>query len=118
MDNSTLLSGLGSLIEFYSSRAEAHANFFLIAFFGLFAILAIVYSKSEVEVSEKKVWSVIFWTLFFMGLYFLLNFRYYASFADQIIQRIIILLEYKPEMVRIREIIIRGSIREGTIMLP
>ncbi len=112
MDDSIIISALGSLIEFYSRRAEAHASYFFSSFFGLFAILAIVYSKSKIRVGEKKLWSVIFWALFFMGSYFLMNYRYYATFADQLRQNTITIIEYQPEMDRIRDMIIKNPIMQ------
>lgn len=98
MDDDTLLSALGSMVRFYSSRAEAHASFYIGSLFGLFTILAIVYSNDGLRIGEKILWSLVFWSLFGMGLYVFMNFCYYATLADIVRDKIVLIIDYHSEL--------------------
>jgi len=73
-------NSLAAILDFYSDRAVAHASFFLASFFGLFTVLSI----GEKEIFE---WAFPYWILFSVGLYTLIRFAYYATFAHLIMVR-------------------------------
>lgn len=89
MGDNESVSALSAMVEFNSSRAEAHASFFIGSLFGIFTILAMVYSKENISVIERQVWSFINFILILVGLYFFYNFSHYAIAADKFRQKIV-----------------------------
>ncbi len=86
MGNDSEYTALASLLDFYSDRAVAHASFLIAIIFGLFTILSLVNIKFRWE--SLLLLFTTYWGLWGFGLYCLYNFRYYALFSEQVIQKI------------------------------
>jgi hypothetical protein len=79
------ISKLCALLDFYSSRAVAHASFFVSSIFGLITFLAIVQMLAEKNVLLYELSTIAFLGFSYMGFYTLIRFGYYASLSQGII---------------------------------
>jgi len=99
MNNETLISIYSASLEFYSSRAESHASFFLATFFGLFTIFSIIHSSEIIRNRHDLwwLWHVPVVGLIFMALYSFGNFCLYASYANRFLTELEVLGNIKIE---------------------
>jgi hypothetical protein len=73
--------------NFYSTRAVAHASFFVASIFGLFTILALMESSFQ-KLSNYWSWialgllSITYWGVFVIGLHSFLKFGRYSIYAQ------------------------------------
>ena len=93
MSDNTKISAYSAVLEFFSSRAEAHASFFLASLFGLFTVLSIAKNTSN-----WLWWSITYWFLFGLGLYTFFNFCTFAQFAHIAYQQITKMAEIYEEV--------------------
>jgi len=77
---------LGIDADFNSTRAVAHASFFVASVFGLFTILA---SMERFSLMGKIFLSFTYWFIWLFGLYSFLNFSRYSIHAQQAKNRIV-----------------------------
>ena len=82
--NESAISALTAVLDFFSDRATAHASFFLAFLFGLFSILSIVADQQGTSIRTE--WLIPYWILFAMGLYELIRFNYYATYAQRLME--------------------------------
>lgn len=73
-----------AILDFYSSRAVAHASFFLASIFGLVAFSAIVHELSANNSSLFWVSTAVFFGFSYMGYYTITRFGFYAGLASAI----------------------------------
>lgn len=79
---------VGIIEDFYSTRAVAHASFFVASVFGLFTILTlmeVLLEKLNSNGSEANFTiislSLVYWGAFGFGLYSFMNFGHYSNLA-------------------------------------
>jgi hypothetical protein len=89
MTENELISRAAALLDHYSSRAVAHASFFVASIFGLITFTALA---SEGFVDMGNVWyyflcTYLFWIFAYLGHYTLRRFNSYASIAEAIAKK-------------------------------
>lgn len=86
MSNENKLSDIGNLLEHYSSRAVAHASFFIASIFGIVTFSAIIL---QLNINEILFWisMSLFLGFSYAGFFTLARFNYYASLADELAER-------------------------------
>ena len=73
--------------NFYSTRAVAHASFFVASIFGMFTILALMVSIFQ-KLSNDWFWtamvllSLTYWGIFLVGFHSFLKFSQYSTYAQ------------------------------------
>jgi hypothetical protein len=72
--------------DVYSTRAVAHASFFVASLFGLFTILALILME-RLSITSSVLLSITYWLVWSFGLFSFLNFSRYATRANRAIEK-------------------------------